>query len=893
MDIILTHEQADFDAMGASLGAYLMNEKAVPVAPRRTNRNVRAFLTLYGAELPYVDQRDLLSEPIESITLVDTQSMITLKGMTKKTEVHVVDHHDLRPDLPDAWSVTIDNTGACTTLFVEGLREHNGMINPIHATLLLLGIYEDTGSLTYAHTTSRDVRAAAFLLEQGANLQIISRYLNPPLSVEQRQVYDQLMSNAKLEHIHGQIVLIATADAEEMDDEISTIAHKLRDLMDPDALFLLVRTGGGIRLVARSLTDQVDVSEVAAHFGGGGHGRAAAALIRQESQSGPDGAAIKKPNLDEIHHELMEVLPEYVQPSTTVRQIMSPRPLVLVPETSAEKAAQLMQRYGYEGYPVVENGKVKGLLTRRAVDRAIAHKLNLPASSLMEAGEVTVKPQDTIEHLRRVMIDTGWGQVPVVDPGSGELIGIVTRTDLLKSLPGQMTLPGHQNLAARLEAALPPSRLALLKAVTQQAHAQHLAVYIVGGFVRDLLLDRPSLDFDVVVEGDAIALANALTKHFGGRVQSHSRFGTAKWTIDEVQDRIARELTNNGPVDPTDLPESLDLISARTEFYDYPTALPSVERSNIKLDLHRRDFTINTMALRLDGRHYGELYDYWGGLRDLKRGLIRVLHSLSFVDDPTRLMRAVRFEQRFGFEIEERTRELMHEARPLVRQVSGDRLRHELNLILTEQHPQAMLTRLDELELLDAIHPALNWPSWLDPLMENLLREPLDERWTLPEKLGNLSTRSALVYLVWFMQYSLEDALSIAQRLRMTGDLGKNLSAAKAVQAELPDLLDANPSQITARLDEAPIFALYAVNLLTSDEQIRQLISTYLRTWRHIWPETDGNTLRAMHIEPGPQYRVILAALRAAWLDGEVTSPEEEKCLLQELVQDLPEGHET
>jgi tRNA nucleotidyltransferase (CCA-adding enzyme) len=246
MEIILTHEQADFDALGASLGAFLMNEKAYPVLPRRLNRNVRAFLTLYGAELPFVEARDLPAGPVHTVTLVDTQSLITLKGMSRQTAVHVVDHHQMRPELPKGWNITIDHVGACTTLFVEGLREHNGSLNALHATLLLLGIHEDTGSLTYTSTTPRDVRAAAYLMEQGASLQILSRYLNPPLSDDQRQVYDRLLSTAERHTIHGQNILVARAHAETLSDEISTIAHKLRDLLDPDALLLLVQTGEGI-----------------------------------------------------------------------------------------------------------------------------------------------------------------------------------------------------------------------------------------------------------------------------------------------------------------------------------------------------------------------------------------------------------------------------------------------------------------------------------------------------------------------------------------------------------------------------------------------------------------------------------------------------------------------
>ena len=891
IDVILTHEQADFDAMASALGAFLMDETSIPVAPRRMNRNVRAFLTLYGAELPFLDPRDLPPGQVSIVTLVDTQSLVTLKGMNHKTAVQVVDHHALRADLPETWNVTIDPVGACTTLFVEGLREHNGALNSVHATLLMLGIYEDTGSLTYASTTARDVRAAAYLLEQGASLQIVSRYLNPPLSNEQRQVYDRLLSSAHRLNIHGHSILVAAAYAEDLNDEISTIAHKLRDLLDPDALFLLVRTIEGIRLVARSVTDAVDVSEVAEHLGGGGHGRAAAALIRATEVTGPDGHTTTRPTLEEIHQQLLDMLPRYVHPSATVRQMMSPHPLVLTPNTPAEKAHQLMQRYGYEGYPVVADGKVVGLLTRRAVDRATSHHLNLPASSLMEAGEVTVRPTDSIEHLRRVMIDSGWGQVPVVDPDSGRLVGIVTRTDLLKHLASGTPIPGRQNLAARLEAALPPARLALLKTVAAEAHEHHAAVYIVGGFVRDLLLDRPSLDFDMVVEGDAIALASALSKRFGGRVQSHSRFGTAKWTIEEARERLAAQITAPGVIlDSAYLPDSLDLISARTEFYDYPTALPTVERSSIKLDLHRRDFTMNTMALRLDGAHYGELYDYWGGLRDLKRGLIRVLHSLSFVDDPTRLMRAVRFEQRFGFNIEERTRQLMTEARPLVRQVSGDRLRHEFNLILSEQHPQPMLARLAELDLLSAIHPALTWPPHLAPVFEEILRSSLQPGWQLPAKIGNLDIQHALAYLVWFLQYSLSEGHAIGQRLRMPGDFLENLSAAHHLREELPALAGMRPSRAVARLDQIPLLAIYLLHQLSDDSATREFLARYTLNWRHVTPLTSGDDLRALGLPPGPHYRVILAALRSAWLDGQIASPAEEQHLLFQLVQGAAYG---
>ena len=886
MRIALTHEQADFDALGALLGAHLLDESLLPVLPRRINRNGRAFLTLYGADLPFVDPRDLPSEPIESVLLVDTQSLVTLKGLSSHTRVQVVDHHTPRPDLPSEWSVNLGHTGACTTLLIENLQEQNGTgLTPSQATLLLLGIYEDTGSLSYAGTTARDARAAAYLIEQGADLSVLATFLNPPLSTQQLSVYESLLNNTRTLTIHGQTVVVACAEAPDIRDEISSVAHKLREVLDPDGLFILVTTGEGIRLIARSSTDRINVAAIAAVFGGGGHERASAALIQPERTG----------TLESTCQTLIDLLPAQVKPTITVGQIMSRHPRLLSPHTSVHEAAQLMARYGYEGYPVVQDGEVIGLLTRRAVDRAINHKLNVNAASLMDAGSVHVEPGHSVEHLQRVMAASGWGQVPVIDQERGEIVGIVTRTDLIKTLAPRMGEPSPQNLASRLEAALPPARLALLKKVATEAYHHHNAIYIVGGFVRDLLLERPSLDFDVVVDGDAISLARSLSTHLGGRVISHGRFGTAKWHIADDCDRIATSLAEPDPstgdspypnrLDPAALPDSLDIISARTEYYEHPTALPTVERSGIKLDLHRRDFTINTMALRLDGRHYGELHDYWGGLNDLHHGLVRVLHSLSFIDDPTRLLRAVRFEQRFGFAIENRTLELMKEAQTMLKQVSGERLHHELDLILAEERAASMLARLETLGILSAIHPALMWK----PAEMAGLPTPGDLQaaatWQLPQGLAGLSTLQAVRYLTWLGPLPLNQLTALGQRLKLHGGLMQALKDLNHLLSFLPGLESAPASQVVHRLDKCSLLAIFTAYWLTPRAEERLPLQHYVLTWRSLFPTLDGHDLERRGLPPSPAYRTILDSLRNAWLDGKIHSVEEEQIYLEELIR--------
>lgn len=869
MRLILTHEQADLDALASQLGAWLLDPEARPVLPQRLNRNVRAFLTIYGPQLPFIERGDLPKAPVNSVTLVDTQALISLKGMSSQTQVHVVDHHTAR-EVPQDWHMTVEPTGANTTLLVEALREQNRTPTPLQATLLLMGIYEDTGSLTYTRTTPRDLHAAAYLLEQGASLDIAKDYLNHPLSLAQQTLYEYLRDTAVTHLIHGHTLLIATGDARAMDEELSTLAHKLRDLLEPDGLILLIAIQGGLQLIARSTNDHVNAAGIAAHFGGGGHPRAAAAMV-------------KHGDLARVHQELLEILPSHVRPAITVAQIMSASPQLLAPNTPLHEAAQRMTRYGYEGYPVIEHGKIIGLLTRRAVDRAVSHRLNLPIRNLMNAGEVTVTPHDSIEHLQHLMTDTGWGQIPVIDPDTHQILGIVTRTDLLKTLSPEPTVPGHRNLSDRLARFLPPEHLTLLHTIAATAHAQHQALYIVGGFVRDLLLERPSLDYDLVVEGDAIALAKALVSTHGGRLMTHARFGTAKWMLPENE-------TLSTPTSPF---AALDLITARTEFYPHPTALPTVERGSIKLDLHRRDFTINTLALRLDGRHFGELYDYWGGYNDLRQGIIRVLHSISFVDDPTRMLRAVRFEQRFGFQIAPRTLELIEAAlapqdgSTLLERVSGDRIRHELDHVLDEPNAGAMLSRMDELGLLKAIHPALPWNETLKAQIAALPKTLPFPTWGLGADVKGIPIPRGVAYTAWLSRLDPAEIRSVSERLKLAQTLVNTLLAVRALQDDFPAMCAAHaaPSQITARLETVPLWGLYGCYHLCQNDNLRACIEQFLTKWRHIQPQTDGNTLRALGLPPGPAYASILSTLRAAWLDGQVTSQEEETSLLQQLLK--------
>lgn len=882
MKVILTHEQADMDALASLLGAWLLQPDALPVLPRNINRNGRSYLECYADQLPFIEQKDLPREEISEIILVDTQSLITLKGMTDQTKVVVYDHHPKREDLNPDWELHLVQSGANASQLVARIQAKGLTLTPVQSNTLALGLYEDTGAFTYGSTQPEDLAAAGFCLAQGADPDVLSHYLYPPLSKEQRALYDRLLRNVETFNVEGQLIMAAKADALDVKDEISSVAHKLRDVLNPDALLLLVATTQGIRLVARATNDRVDVSTIAEAMGGGGHKRAASALIRPEGH--PDEAQTLQ-FLDEQYRQLIADLGQHVPSQATVGGIMSRDPLLLSPETSAQEAHRLMQRYGYEGYPVVAEGKVVGLLNRREVDRAISHGLDLAVGSLMAAGDVQIAPDAPLEDLQTLMGSTGWGQVPVVS-ADGEIIGIVTRTDLIKTLTAKADIPEQQAVIEMLEQAIPPARLTLLKALADEAGQVNLAIYVVGGFVRDLLLQRPSLDFDVVVEGDAIFFANRLAARWGGRVVAHRRFGTAKWEINGVREGLLAQLDGENPNDAAQLPESLDLITARTEFYEQPAALPTVESSSIKMDLHRRDFTINTLALRLDGDHFGQIYDYWGGLSDLRKGQIRVLHALSFVDDATRLLRAVRFEQRFDFQIEPRTLGLMEESLPLLDKLTGARIRHEINLILAEPRAPQMLDRLAKLGILTAIHPRLPWDDGIRANLARCDEVEADPVWDLPDGLDNLSLQQTLRTLVWLGGLPQAAIHSIAARLRFKTNLKKLLLATSQLIHALPELGEAKPSQVVHICENAPRLAIYAAHLVEPDEAIKAQLWNYASQWAAVEPVLTGNDLKALGLAPSPAFGEILSALRDAWLDGEIHSAEQERALAERLVSE-------
>lgn len=426
------------------------------------------------------------------------------------------------------------------------------------------------------------------------------------------------------------------------------------------------------------------------------------------------------------------------------------------------------------------------------------------------------------------------------------------------------------NLAGRMQKILPAEELALLKRVARAAGRLKLPLYVVGGLPRDILLGRASKDFDLVVEGPAAALAEYLAGKHGGRVLVHRAFGTAKWEVAASKGKRAAVPEASGAI------QALDFITARSETYKHPGALPMITPGTIADDLRRRDFTINAIAIRLDGAHLGEVRDDLGGRKDIQGGVVRVLHSRSFLDDPTRIYRAVRYEQRYGFRIADGTLQLLPGARDGVMALSSQRIRHELDLILDEARAGAMLGRLSDLDLLRPIHPSLSYG------------EAAAQRMAAADEAPPLAVpavpRRGLRWLLWLMGAPAAEIRSIHERLRFTAALLRDLIAASELLAEVDSLVGLPPSGWDERLSEAPPAAAYAVYLALKRGAARSALERYLNEWRHIRPATTGHDLQRLGLKPGAEYQRILRELRRAWLDGDVRSAEEERGYLRRML---------
>ncbi|HEX6200758.1 MAG TPA: CBS domain-containing protein, partial [Thermoanaerobaculia bacterium] len=585
--------------------------------------------------------------------------------------------------------------GSTATILTEIFQARGIPVSATEATLLLLGLYEDTGSLTYANTGPRELLAAAWLVERGGDLSAVRRYAVQRLDPGRLDILHRMTDALSLQRIRGHRVGVLALELGDFVDELAPLVNRCLEIFELPLLFAVFGEGDRVTLIARGDVPGVHLGRLMEDFaGGGGHPTAASARLKGATPL-------------EVRERLLGFLEEALPPAARAADLMVTGFYTLAAGTTVAAAKAGLVERRINAAPVVrpegENGgRVVGVVTRQTLDGALQHGLGDRAVETVADRDLEwVEPDTSVEdvgesflrrHPRLILVGEGEGE-------SRQLVGLITRMQLLRHLQG-----GHGRLrevgtgverrmahlpeerapvGGLLRERLSPALAAQVEAIVAVSRLHDIPVYLVGGIVRDLLLGRENRDLDLVVEGDGPHFARLLAEALGGRVRVHEAFMTAV------------------VVDPEE--RHIDVASARSEFYRAPAALPEVQMSPLRQDLYRRDFTINTLAIRLGPDRSQELIDYFGGRRDLENGLLRVLHSLSFIDDPTRVLRAVRLSLRLGFEISPETLHLVEVAlaEGVFDRLSGSRLREELILLLDD--PALAVSGLERLEALDVL----------------------------------------------------------------------------------------------------------------------------------------------------------------------------------------------
>ncbi|MCD8503126.1 MAG: CBS domain-containing protein [Bacillaceae bacterium] len=752
----------------------------------------------------------------------------------------VYDHHPANEHPLKFKEGMIEDTGAAITLLMREIMKRNLTLTSFESTLFALGLYTDTGSFTYTNTKPDDLKVASFLLENGANLSLVAKFSEQPLQNDEQRLLQALLENCTDYTLEGLTITIAHAKQMKYTSGLSLLARKILDMTTCDALFLLVEMGRKLHIVARSVSERINVLPPIKSLGGGGHQKAASALVKNQGFA-------------DVHQYLKEHLQKTISPSLLARDIMSSPVKIISLTTTIDTAAKMMLRYGHTGFPVVEDNKLVGIISRRDVDKAKHHGLgHAPVKGYMSKEVITIVPTTTIEELQEIMINKNVGRLPVIH--DGKIVGIISRTNVIEALHGEKVRkssivatrdPVTKSLDESIYSLLSKEMLNNIQSISTVADELNYPVYLVGGIVRDLIIGRRNEDIDIVIEGDAITLANRLTEVIGGRIQTHERFSTATWFYGS---------------------QKIDLTSARTEFYDFPAALPSVECSSLKEDLYRRDFTINALAIQINQGKFGTLVDYFQGYQDIQDKKIRVLYNLSFVEDPTRILRAIRFENRFGFKMDSQTLELVQHSIDSVRSASSKRIAQELQNIFKEKDRSKAIIRLNELKF---------WSYLYKPIVH--VEKKIKAIECFEKAYFHLEPAKSVPWICYLILiWSKREDMGFIKTYCLNND---ELQVVSQVETLLTDNyfdVESNMSEFHSKLST---FSVEAILCFGSSKPLCDhtfdSLSNYLNARMNMPTLLNGTDLKKLNLEPGPIYSTILHEVECKIISGEIKTTAE------------------
>jgi len=867
LTVITTHINADFDALASMLAAQKLYPDSLVVFPGSQEKNLRNFFIqsmVYLLNITSVKEIDMAR--IDRLVLVDTKQPHRI-GLFESIldrsdlQIHIYDHHPpMENDI--AGEVTVQETvGATVTLLTHILKQKKINITPDEATIMCLGIYEDTGSFTFPSTTEKDFRAAAFLLSKGANLNMIANLISREISPEQVGILNDMIQASSRYDINGIEVVLTSVTTDQYVPDFAFLVHKMVKMEDLAVIFAIAQMENKVYVVARSRIPEVDVGEIITRMGGGGHTYAAAASIKNKTKT-------------QVKQALLKHLYEKIESKRLAKHLMSAPPIMIDETLSCREAAEMLTRYNINALLVTraKSKDLSGIISRQILEKALYHKLHdVPVREYMTTEMVSVAPTAGILEIQENIIESKQRILPVID--NGIVVGVVTRTDLLKVLVRQQqyddaaNMPQGQrqihvrrrNILNFMKERLNPDRLDMLRKIGQVADELGYPAYVVGGFVRDLFLYHANEDIDIVIEGDGIAFARKFAGINGARIHSHAKFGTAVIIFPDGF--------------------KIDVASARLEYYKFPAALPIVEMSSIKLDLFRRDFTMNTLAIQLNPDKFSTLIDFFSAQKDIKEKVIRVIHNLSFVEDPTRVFRAIRFEQRFGFSIGKLTAGLIENVVKMdfFKRLGGRRIFTELRLILEEENPTPAIMRLQDYQLLQTIHPDLRMNN-NQILLLNSTREVI--AWHDLLFLEESYIKWAVYFLVLIRNCDIGTTRAICERLELAPRFRKiflkDRLTADAALNRLERNLPSDSRSLYRQLSGLSVEMILYMMVCAHSRDVKRAISHFVTKLRYVTITVTGKDLMRHGLEPGPIFREIMQHVLDAKLDGLLKTRDDE-----------------
>lgn len=869
MVVITTHTNADFDSLASMAAALLLHPEAKLVFPGACEALLRRYLEEHAAAFPEIlPLRGLDLSQVERLICVDVSDrgrlgeLATLLDRDPPLPVEVYDHHPGQGDIR-ASGGREQEAGACATVLVEELSARGITPSPERATLFLLGIYEDTGFLSFPTTRPADFDAARQCLLWGADITQTTRVLHRRLSEPQVRILTQLMERMESLSVGGTSLCITTFASPDYVPDLALLVHELFNLEALDALFLLAHMENRVHIIGRSRVPQVDAARALAPFGGGGHPSAAS-------------ASVKGPTLEEARRLLLEELTTAHPVGLTAKEIFQREFRRIAASATVQEAFQEMNRRRVNALPVFDGERLVGVITRQEVDGALQHGLPEQKVTALVATTPPLLPSDTpVESVRRLMLERSW-RVVLFGDAPDRVEGLLSRMALFKSLYQlEPTLPHRRGggIPSRIEiqrllaATFTPEEMEAFRTLGALAEAMGTPVLLVGGAVRDLLLRRPVKDVDFVVEGDAVNLAEAWAENRGGRVRVHREFGTAIW------------LRPDGA--------TWDFATARAEYYDAPAALPTVAHAALSQDLYRRDFTFNALALHLSPAKFGEVLDLFGGVRDLKAGQIRVLHGLSFVEDPTRAFRAVRFAVTLRFALPSETEGLIAAAlkQKVFQNLSPKRVLSEMRLLLAGADPVESLRVLERHGLLAVFWPAVKLTPKVLERLTRVQKVAAHFEVTFPEEPFDKPSLFILALTERLTHAQLAEFRATYPFPRPFKELLDRVRALTWKARQRLALHDKTAGAVYRSLTGEPLLWVLYLQACVESPREQALVRDFLVRHRFVELSITGADLKQAGLDPSPAFAEALLATRAAKVDGRVTSRDEELAFAVEAVR--------